>query len=175
MDIDTNLLATAERLFDQDGFHATGMGRLVEESGLSSRTVYKHVGSKNALMARVLAARGDRFFAHADFTSTRALFDSVALWARREGARGCLFFRLRAETGGAVPEIEAAVAAYHAQLHARLAALVRQETGAADPTLTDQLLALFEGATTAATYRGPAVIEAAGACAVHLIERGRSS
>lgn len=169
MDINARLLVAAERLFDRDGFNATGMGRVIQETGLSSRTVYKHVASKSALLAMVLSERRRRFFEHTDFRSTDALFASLAAWVAQEGARGCLFFRVHAETGGSAPEIEAAVAAYHARLHADIADLVARETGAVDETLTDQILALFEGATTAATYRGTAVIEAAAACARRLV------
>lgn len=169
MDIDARLLAAAERLFDRDGFNATGMGRLIEETGLSSRTVYKHATSKSALMAMVLSERQRRFFEHADFCSTEALFASLTAWVEQEGARGCLFFRTYAETGGTTPEIERRVADYHARLHTAIADLVTLETGVADEELTDQILALFEGATTAATYRGAAVIEAAGVCARQLI------
>ncbi|NNC23867.1 TetR/AcrR family transcriptional regulator [Salinisphaera sp. USBA-960] len=161
MDIDAQLLATAERLFDRDGFNATGMGRVIQETGLSSRTVYKHATSKSALMAMVLSERQRRFFEHLDARSTDALFASLTIWVEQEGARGCLFFRAHAETGGNTPVIERAVTAYHSYLHARIAELVALETGATHDDLTDQMLALFEGATTAATYRGIAVIEAA--------------
>ena len=174
MDIDARLLKAAERLFDGEGFHATGMGRLVRESGLSSRTVYKHAGSKNALMAKVLAERQRRFFAHLDAESTTALFASLTSWVEQEGARGCLFFRVHAETGGGMPEIEAVVSAYHTELHGLIAALVARETGAADAVLADRVLALFEGATTAATYRGTAVIDAASAGAAQLVAAAAS-
>lgn len=169
MDIDAQLLATAERLFDHDGFNVTGMGRLVRETHLSSRTVYKHVGGKNALMARVLAERQRRFFAHTDFVNTEALFTSLKDWLAQEGARGCLFFRAQAETGGDIPEIAAAVAAYHRQLHESISDLILREVGVVDEQLVDQVLALFEGATTAATYRGAAIIDAASVCARQLI------
>jgi len=169
MDIDTRLLVAAERLFDRNGFNATGMGRLIKETGLSSRTVYKHATSKSVLMATVLAERGRRFFAHVDFSSTDALFASLTAWAEQEGARGCLFFRAYAETGGKTPEIERCVAGYHARLHTAISDLVTLETGVVDEALTDQILALFEGATTAATYRGTEVIESARVCARQLI------
>ena len=169
MDIDTRLIAAAERLFDRDGFNATGMGRVVQETGLSSRTVYKHAASKKSLIAMVLSERQRRFFEHVDFASTDALFASMTAWVEQEGARGCLFFRARAETGGSAPEIETAVAAYQRQLYAGVAELVARESGVVDSELTDQILALFEGATVAATYRGTAVIEAAGVCARQLL------
>ena len=171
MDIRTRLISTAEQLFDRYGFTATGMDRLTQAAGISSRTLYKHVGSKNALMARVLAKRRKRFFEHTDFTTTTALFASLQRWADAEGVRGCLFFRVQAETGGSIPEIAAQVAAYQAQLRTRIADLVASEAGVVDEQLTDQILALFEGATTAATYRGTAVIEAAHACALELVRK----
>ncbi|NII10357.1 TetR/AcrR family transcriptional regulator [Oleiagrimonas sp. C23AA] len=173
MDIDSRLLAAAERLFDHEGFNATGMGRVVEASGLSSRTVYKHAAGKHVLMAMVLRARQRRFFAQADFRSTRALFASLRQWVRQDGARGCLFFRVRAETGARTPLIEQVVADYHAQLHASITAMVAGETGTDDAMLCDQILALFEGATAAATYRGDRAIEAASDCACQLIEAKR--
>ncbi len=169
MDIDTQLVDAAERLFDRDGFNATGMGRVVRETGLSSRTVYKHATSKNALMAMVLAKRQRRFFERVDFGSIDTLFESLRDWMNQNGARGCLFFRTHSETGGGMPEIETAVAAYHAHLHTHIAALIVRETGICDDALTEQMLVLFEGATTAATYRGAAAIEAARVCAHRLV------
>ena len=170
MDIDTRINDAAENLFDTNGFNATGMSRLIQATGLSSRTVYKHVASKNALVARVLAERQARFFTALCFDDIEALFAGLADWTVRKGARGCLFFRLQAETGGQVEAIEAAVAAYHAALHGRITALVTAALGRADTHATDQILALFEGATTAATYRGTSVIEAARACAHRLLD-----
>ena len=72
-------------------------------------------------------------------------------------------------SGVGATEITAEVAAYHQQLTERIADLVVRETGQADAQLADQILALFEGATTAATYRGAAVIEAARTCACQLV------
>lgn len=172
MDIKKQILSSAERVFDHDGFNATGMGRLVRESGLSSRTVYKHVTSKNALMALVLAERQQRFFDVIDFSSLESLFDSLKAWFARDGMRGCLFFRIQAETGGNIPEISAAVAAYHDELHRCMSGLVRRETGTVDEDRVEQLLVVFEGATTASTYRGEAALNAAKFMARQLLGTG---
>lgn len=61
MNIDTKLISAAENLFDCHGFSATGMDRLAQAAGMSSRTLYKHAGSKNELIAAVLMTRGQRF------------------------------------------------------------------------------------------------------------------
>lgn len=51
MDTHSRLLAAAEQLFDRHGFTPTGMDRLAQAADMSSRTLYKHAGSKNALIA----------------------------------------------------------------------------------------------------------------------------
>lgn len=175
MNITEHITALAEHIFDHDGFNATGMGRLIRESGLSSRTVYKHVASKNALMKQVLTNRQERFFSQTDFSSIDALFDSLSEWSRAEGARGCLFFRVQAETGGHIPEISEAVSQYHQRLHKSMLALVTREAGKSDRLLVNQLLVLFEGATITVTYRGRDAIVAAKASAKQLIAARRET
>ena len=169
MEIDSRITTAAEHLFDQAGFNATGMSRLIRATGLSSRTVYKHVAGKNALVGRVLAQRHRRFFDQMSFENIDSVFDALTAWSHAEGSRGCLFFRLQAETGGQIPDIETAVSAYHETLRGYLAELVKRHLGHADEALTDQILALFEGATVAATYRGLDVIEAARGAAHTLL------
>ena len=109
MDLTRKLTAAAEKLFDRHGYMATGMDRLTEAAGMSSRTLYKHAGSKAQLMARVLTERDQRFMARLEVRRVDALFVALEDWVRIEGNRGCLFLRTRAETGGDTPEIAAAV------------------------------------------------------------------
>ncbi|MGY2437938.1 TetR/AcrR family transcriptional regulator, partial [Escherichia coli] len=91
---------------------ATGMDRLAQAAGMSSRTLYKHAGSKNELIAAVLMTRGQRFLQRLELDSVEALFDALARWMSEEGARGCLFLRAQGEIGSAVPEVAEAVTAY---------------------------------------------------------------
>ncbi|AXR07623.1 TetR/AcrR family transcriptional regulator [Salinimonas sediminis] len=170
MDIKNKILCVAERVFDQEGFNATGMGRLIRETGLSSRTVYKHVRSKNALMALVLKERQQRFFKSMDFSTLETLFDALHAWSAKDGMRGCLYFRVGAETSGNIPEIHTAVEAYHIQLVKALTDLIHREAGQPDELMTEQLLVLFEGAVTASTYRGATAIEAARLSARRLLQ-----
>ena len=51
------LLATAERLFYTEGSHATGIDRILSESGVAKMTLYKHFKSKDELILAVLEAR----------------------------------------------------------------------------------------------------------------------
>jgi len=173
MDIKAQVVSAAERLFDHNGFTATGMDRLVQEAGVSSRTLYKHVGGKTSLIAAVLAERNRRFLAGLDVSSLQTLFVSLEGWVRDEGARGCLFLRAQAETGGTAPDIEAAVGAYRDQLYALVAETVHHELGESNAALAEQVLVLVEGATAAAIYRGPAAVVAARAAAQTLVTAAR--
>ena len=51
----TQLIETALRLFYRNGFHATGIDKLLAEAGIAKMTLYKHFGSKDALILECLA------------------------------------------------------------------------------------------------------------------------
>lgn len=174
MDTSMKLIAAAERLFDRYGFVATGMDRLTEAAGISSRTLYKHAGSKTQLMARVLSERDRRFMARLDVETVDALFRALNDWIRIEGTRGCLFLRSNAETGCDTPEIAEAVRAHKTAFRNQVARTVAVDLGREDPELAEQVLVLFEGATHAAIYRGEGAVHAARSAAVILTERARS-
>lgn len=175
MDTTTKLIAAAERLFDRHGYTATGMDRLTEAAGLSSRTLYKRAGSKAQLMARVLSERDRRFMAMIDVDSVDALFAALEDWIRAHGTRGCLFLRSRAETGGDTLKIAEAVAAHKAAFQHRVRDVVATDLGHDDdPMLAEQVLVLLEGATHAAVYRGVESVSAARAAAAILMDRART-
>ncbi|WP_223478495.1 TetR/AcrR family transcriptional regulator [Oricola indica] len=173
MDTRKKLIAAAERLFDRHGFTATGMDRLTQAAGMSSRTLYKHAGSKTALMATVLAEREKRFMRRLDVSSVDALFAELEEWVRVEGARGCLFLRAHGETGGETPEVEAVVVAHKEAFRERIAEIVAADIGEDAPALAEQILVLYEGATAAAIYRGQEAVSAARAAAAVLVGRAR--
>ena len=50
------ILRAADRLFYQQGIHATGVAALAEEAHVSTRTLYQHFATKNALVEAYLAA-----------------------------------------------------------------------------------------------------------------------
>lgn len=173
MDKSDELTAAAERLFDTNGYTATGMDRLVQAAGMSSRTLYKRVGSKAALMGRVLEERDRRFMNSIDLQTVEALFYALEEWVQTEGARGCLFLRTLAETGGDTPEIAVAVTAHKTAFQERIQKIVAADLGHDDPVLAEQILVLAEGATHAAVYRGIAAVSAARAAAGLLVEARR--
>ena len=56
------IVAAAARLFAEDGYHATSIGRIASEAGVAVQTVYNSVGAKKDVLSGVLdfAAAGDR-------------------------------------------------------------------------------------------------------------------
>lgn len=172
MDIKTKLISAAESLFDRHGFTATGMDRLTQAAGMSSRTLYKHAGSKHSLIAKVLSERDKRFLRRLDVSTVDALFKALEDWVRVEGCRGCLFLRAYGETGGDVPEIAEVMTVHKAALWNKIQEIVALETnGHGGEALAEQILVLFEGATATAIYRGADAVTTARRAAVTLIEQ----
>lgn len=56
------IIEAAARLFADQGYHATSIGRIAAEAGAAVQTIYNSVGSKSDILSRVLdfAAAGER-------------------------------------------------------------------------------------------------------------------
>lgn len=100
------LVATAYRLFNRHGFHATGIDRIWAEAGSTKRTLYRHFPTKDALIEEVLQSREREFFAlleaHLQGLEGResrlhALFDGFGEWFGRSDFYGCNFINASAE------------------------------------------------------------------------------
>ncbi len=105
------LVNTALRLFNEYGFHATGIDRVQAESGVSKTTMYKYFPSKEDLIQAALARRHEQFNAWIE-TRTAALraqyagrsdgallamFDALDEWVQSERFFGCNFINATAE------------------------------------------------------------------------------
>lgn len=145
------------------------MDRLIKAAGISSRTLYKHVGSRAALMAGVLDARGERFFSSLPRAGVGELFAALADWVDAQGARGCFFLRALSEVGHDDPAIAQRVAAHKEETTRRIVQCILHDLGRSDDLLVLQVIVLFEGATHTAMYRGRDAVEAAGTAAAALL------
>ena len=56
-----HLVETAIRLFNRDGFHATGIDTILSEAGVAKMTLYKHFKSKDDLIVAALRRRDERW------------------------------------------------------------------------------------------------------------------
>jgi AcrR family transcriptional regulator len=154
------ILRTAAELFARDGIHATGIARLTDVAHVSTRTLYQHFPSKDAIVAAYLR----RFITETPVPAVAQLARDdldprarlLALFlepaARPDGVvRGCLFHNAAVEAAGTMPEVAELVEQHKRAFTHRLAE-VAAEAGARDPeTLARQLALLFEGARALST------------------------
>jgi AcrR family transcriptional regulator len=102
-----HLLAVAQRMFCEAGFHAVSVDAIVEEAGVARMTLYKNFGSKEDLIVATLK-REDRMFrqwlvsaveAQSNHSEDRLLGLFHALHDRfaSEGYYGCAFIRASIE------------------------------------------------------------------------------
>ncbi len=109
------ILLTAHDLFYSEGIRATGIDRVIAESGVAKLTFYRHFPSKNELIRAFLAYRHERWMAwFADALQRHggargkgvdALVPALREWFSEPGFRGCAFLNSVGELGGALPEV----------------------------------------------------------------------
>jgi len=124
------ILLTAHDLFYRDGIRATGVDRVIAESGVTKVTFYRHFPSKNDLILAFLAHRHTRWMAWFDEALTRhgntaaALVPTLAEWAGDPGYRGCAFINSVGEMAQALPEVVAVSRQHKREMVARIATLL---------------------------------------------------
>ena len=181
-EIRDHLLDTAIRLFNRHGYHATGVDRLIDETGIAKTTLYRHFGSKEDLIVAALAkvdeqARDEmRAFVEAASDDPRerilATFDQLAIWLADCEFKGCPFVAAAAEFGQPSDPVF-----QQARLHKRLYLAYFEElvraAGIAEPKrIAQQLVMLHEGAVAFAQVLGSQGVAAnARSAAAHLIRR----
>ncbi|MHB1092216.1 TetR/AcrR family transcriptional regulator [Thiobacillus sp.] len=105
------ILHAAHELFYRDGVRATGVDRVIAESGVAKVTFYRHFPSKSDLIRAYLAYRHVRWMAWFTDALTRhgggpdAIVPAVEEWFRDARYRGCAFINSVGELGGALPDV----------------------------------------------------------------------
>ncbi|MBA2350986.1 MAG: TetR/AcrR family transcriptional regulator [Burkholderiales bacterium] len=110
------ILLTAHELFYRDGIRATGIDRVIAESGVTKVTFYRQFPSKNDLIRAYLEYRHERWLSwfiealqrHGSArrnTGLNALVPTLAEWLRDDSYRGCAFINSVGELGSTLPEI----------------------------------------------------------------------
>lgn len=124
------ILLTAHGLFYRDGIRATGIDRVIAESGVAKVTFYRHFPSKNDLVLAFLAHRHVQWMAWFDDALNRhgntpqALLPTLAEWFAQPGFRGCAFINSLSELGASMPSLVALVQSHKTDVVARLAQLL---------------------------------------------------
>ena len=102
---------TAYELFYRDGVRATGVDRLIAESGVTKVTFYRHYPSKNDLIRAFLEYRHEQWlgwFGKAlagPGNDAYALVPTLTEWFEDKGYRGCAFINTVGELADELPEV----------------------------------------------------------------------
>jgi AcrR family transcriptional regulator len=152
-------VATADRLFYEQGIHAVGVDQVAAEADISKASLYTHFRTKDDLVLGYLRGRSRAWQEHVaaelpgrgSTPNERALvvFDLLGEWFDEPGYRGCPFINVEAEYGAGHPSHE--VTLEHRAWVRELFTSLLAEAGAADPDGTAlQLCLLYDGAMASA-------------------------
>ena len=155
------VIETAERLFYDNGFHATGIDRIVQAAGVVRMTLYNHFPSKEDLVAAVLDARHRRFLDRMDRAvasadaggATQALVEAHCAWLDETGRRGCIMARAMGEFAESSPRLHAQAARAKRDLLDRISEALTQDGRPAD-RLARPVFLVLEGSNAAVPVLG---------------------
>jgi AcrR family transcriptional regulator len=166
MPVRERILATACRLFYEEGIQAVGIQRIIDEAGIAKASLYAHFPSKDELVAAYLETKGrglrDAATGYLDNPRLGArakilkLFDMMVSAAEAPTFRGCAFQNAGAEVADPTHPIRVAVGRQRTWLHETFAALAREiaGTGAAADRLAGSLMVLYDGAAASTLLDG---------------------
>jgi AcrR family transcriptional regulator len=101
-----DIVDTATRLFAKDGYHAVGIDRIIEESGVAKMTMYRNFSSKDDLVAEVLIQRAQQALASMTDAARKKVVPLERLhevfvwherWFKARDFTGCMFVGAFAE------------------------------------------------------------------------------
>lgn len=159
-----HLIDTAFQLFNEHGYHATGIDRILAESGVSKATLYKHFKSKEELILAVLRQRHEQLqvsfarymdkAAAAGGVPALAVFDALDDWFRSDSFFGCNFIR----AAGEYARSDSAIYDYAAFHKKYIRSTIEKNLGCGEARTRKQLAGrialLVDGAIVAAHTRG---------------------
>ncbi len=126
------ILHTAHELFYRGGVRATGIDRIIAESGVTKVTFYRHFPSKNDLIRAYLAYRHARWMAWFTEALARhggrpdAIVPAMGEWFRDTHYRGCAFLNSVGELAGALPDVIEITRSHKQDMTAAIAAVLPQ-------------------------------------------------
>jgi AcrR family transcriptional regulator len=154
------LLETAEELFYAEGIRASGIERILQESGVGRASFYRHFRGKDDLVVEVLRGRDARWRAWLEETVTArglpaaqrplAVFDALADRFASENFRGCAFINTMVETADPASPAFRAAAEHKLRVVAYIDRLLVEAGLPGHEVLARQLALLMDGATVTA-------------------------
>ena len=151
------MIKYAYDLFYKNGFHATGVDTIIEGTGISKRTLYKHFTSKEGLIIAAIEYYHQTLYKSiADYLENSTLkspvdkalriFDFLAELVDGGMLDGCFAMNAKSEYANKAKEIEAASDAYVAALQQLVEVYLRKGNVAHAELVATQVIMLFEGA-----------------------------
>ncbi|POX96246.1 TetR family transcriptional regulator [Mycobacterium kansasii] len=157
-----NVLAAADRLFNDRGVQAVGIDDIRDAAGVPLKRLYREFPSKAHLVRAVLQRRdADIRQAIITFVEARAaeprfqilaVFDFLYEWFSQPDFRGCMFINTAGELGGTSDDVARIVRHHKLAVRGYLDQLVKAAGYPA--VLADQLLILANGAMVTAAING---------------------
>lgn len=159
-----HLVDTALELFYQDGFHATGIDKILEKAGVARMTLYNHFKSKDELILAALRKRDETFRnwfmraverrASAPAERLLAAFDALEEWFSEKSFSGCAFVNASAEFANAGSPIHMMCSEHKKLVLTYFRELARAAKVPKHEELAGELMLLAEGAIVMAYVAG---------------------
>lgn len=150
------LLETALRLFYLDGVRATGIDKIIAESGVAKMSFYRHFPSKNDLIAECLRSRSETWLAwfkstvekklQATGNGLEVIAEPLRQWFAEPGFRGCPFINALAENPSPEPEIRQVILNHKTTLEQWIADLAARLEYTAPRQTASAIMLLMDGA-----------------------------
>ena len=150
------IINTAIELFREYGYHATGVDRIINEAGVSKKTLYTHFRSKEELLIAALRHYDGLFrnnfmrkvdqLAKSPQEKLLAIFDVAQDWFSQNKFFGCMFINIIGEYSKQNSPIRDICKQFKKLIRAYFKELCVQ-AGVKEPdVLADKLALLFDGA-----------------------------
>lgn len=157
------VLDTAEYLFYEEGFHATGIDRVISEAGVARMTLYNHFPSKEALVESVLERRYRRYLddlrdavvARGNRSAMAVIAERHSEWLRTRSRTGCILLKAIGEFERHRPAIAERGRVLKRELLTLIEEALSIDGSRRDDALAERVMMVFEGANALAPVLGP--------------------
>jgi AcrR family transcriptional regulator len=161
------ILAVAARLFHEEGITVTGVDRIVAEAKVAPMTLYRHFGSKDALVAAALERWSVQWLKwlsggldrsrHTPRARLVALWDMLERWTSDAEIHGSFIANTAVELRAEPDHPAQVVIASHRRAVRELLEDIATEAGVQDPVgLAAKLQLLLDGTAALSAGVGPA-------------------
>lgn len=181
-----HLVDVAIDLFNQHGYHASGVDQIIAQAGIAKTTLYRHFASKEDLIIAALNKIDRRFrddMRAAVDKATRdpkkkvlATFDFLERWFRDHTFYGCPFMAAAGEYGDRTDPIFQAAMMHKRLMMAYFEELTRAAGLSCPAEVAEEINLLHEGATAVAQITNdPKTARKAKSVAAKIIDNASAS